>query len=56
MSENLDNAQWKNNIKIRGLKEGVEGEGDGLFGCLSELFSGWVGVDCEIVIYISSSY
>lgn len=24
--ENLDNSQWRNNIKISGLKEGAEGE------------------------------
>lgn len=55
VEENLDNFQKKNNIKIRGLKEGVEGED--LPGYLMELFfSAWVGEDCEIVISISSAY
>lgn len=35
---NLDNSQRKNNIKMCGLKEGIEGED--LSGYLAELFSG----------------
>lgn len=36
--ENLENSRQKNNVKIRGLKEG-----DDLSGFLVELFTSWDG-------------
>lgn len=53
VAENLDNSQ-KNNIKIRGLKEGIERED--LPDYLVELFLGYIGLDCEIVINILTAY
>lgn len=52
--ERLDNAQWKNNIKIRGLKEGLEGLG--LVGFLMEQFTGWVGADSDINTGVLTAY
>lgn len=46
--------QKKNNIKTRGLKEGIEGEDLESFS--TDLFTSWVGADCEVVIRILSSY
>lgn len=45
---------WKTNIRLRGLKEGVEG--GNLIGYLTELFTAWAGSDCEVVITIVSAY
>lgn len=52
--EHLNNAQWKNNIKIRGLKEGLEGSDS--VGFLTELFTGWVGEDSDINISVLTAY
>lgn len=46
MVENLDSLQRKNIIKVRGLKENIEGEG--LVQFLVPLFSNWAGPDSEI--------
>lgn len=46
--EKLDNSLRKNNLKIRGLKEEIEGRD--LVRYLTELFTEWVGSDCELEI------
>lgn len=48
--ENLDNLQRKNNIKLRGLKENIEGTD--LVGLLTQLFSGWVASNSDSDIKI----
>lgn len=53
-TESIDNSLRKNNIRLRGLQEGVEG--DALTGHLTELFTAWAGSECEIVISIISAY
>lgn len=52
--ENLDNNQRKNNLKVRGLKEGTEGQD--LKGYLTEVFAIWVGSDIETDISITSAF
>lgn len=49
--ENMDNAQRRDNIKLRGVKKGVEGRD--LVKYLGELFSGWNGSDCKPNINIA---
>lgn len=49
--ENLDNSLANNNIRSRGLQEWAES--NSLVGYLGELFSGWVGSECKLVINIS---
>lgn len=51
--EKLDNAQRKNNVKLRGLKEGAEGKD--LVGFLTELFTAWAGAESEAVISIETA-
>lgn len=52
--ENLDNAQHKNNLKICGLEETIEGKD--LSGYLTDLFTSWVGSECEVELSIMSAY
>lgn len=52
--ERLYNAEWKNNIKIRGLKEGVEGSD--LVGFLTGLFTSWAGAKSKISITVTPAY
>lgn len=52
--ENLDNAQRKNNIKIRGLREATEG--NYLVGYLTSLYINWVKIACVIVISITTAF
>lgn len=51
--ENTNNIV-KNNIRLRGLREGKEGEE--LSQYLEKVFTGCLGADTEIVIQISSAY
>lgn len=52
--ENVDNIVKKNNIRVRGLKEGAEKKG--LSQYLEEVFTGCLGVDTEIVMWITAAY
>lgn len=51
--ENIDTLVKKKNIKLQGLKEGLEGRD--VIAYLVEHFSGWVGSDCGLVITISAA-
>lgn len=51
---NLNNIQKKNNLKLRGLKEGAEG--DNLTNYLTDLFTPWLGADSEIAVSIEAAY
>lgn len=53
-TENTDYSLSKYNIKLRGLKEGLEGED--LKGYITHLVTAWAGSDCEIGISITSAY
>lgn len=48
--ENLDNSLRKNNITLRGLKEGTTGED--LVGYITELLTACAVSDCELTINI----
>lgn len=52
--ESLDNNQRKNNLKIRGLKEGAKGPD--LKGYLTGLFSNWIGSEAETDISVTSAF
>lgn len=52
-TENLDHGQRKNSIKIRGLREGVDG-GD-LMVFFTELFTAWIEV-CDVAVSIIAAY
>lgn len=52
--KNLDNSQRGSNIKLRGLKEGVEGED--LPGYLTGLFSSWIRADQETRVTIVTAF
>lgn len=52
--ENADNVAKNNNIKIRGLKEGIKGEG--LIPYLKEIFSVCLGADSTVKLRIIAAY
>lgn len=52
-AENIENSYKKNNIKLKGLKEGLEGSD--LISYLVDLFTASAGLDCELVISISAA-
>lgn len=52
--ENIDNNLRKNNIRIKGVKEGVEG--NDLKSLLKEVFSACLGTDWDISLQISSAF
>lgn len=52
--EKIDNAHSRNNVKLRGLREGVEVKD--LVGFLTEFFTGWAGTNSDIDINIEAAY
>lgn len=50
--ENINNNLWRNNIRMKGLKEGAEG--NRVF--LEEIFTASLGVDCEFTIQVTSAF
>lgn len=52
--ENLENTQCRNNLKIHSLKENIEGKD--LSGYIIDLFSSWVGSNCEVEVSITVAY
>lgn len=52
--ESLDNNQRKNNLKLRGLKEGEKGKD--LTGYLIDILSTRVGSDSETEVSTTSAY
>lgn len=52
--ENVDNLQRKNKIKVRGLREEIEGKD--LVGFLAKLFSDWVGINSGFVVSILAAF
>lgn len=52
--ENPNNLHCKNNLKIHGLKEKVEGQDHSRY--LIELFHSWLGSESEVVLEIAAAY
>lgn len=50
--ENVDNSLRRNNIHLKGIKEGVEGNDHKQF--LEEIFAACLGSECDVVIQIVS--
>lgn len=52
--ENIDNVAKKNNIRLHGVKEGIEGSELQQF--LEEIFTSCLGAEAQVEIRISSAY
>lgn len=52
--ENVDNSLRKNNIRLKGVKEGMEGKDSRQF--LEEVFTACLGSESEVVVQIDSAY